>query len=337
MNLDFLGVEQNMTVLAGARSEYELDFRRGQDKVSMANVTFVGVVTAADGTTYSIGVQHTASGHVLLVSFPVLTEPGDYVYEIGYTTPEGARYRLLFGRLGVMCTQLMTERLEALQQGVRRLAVWLPEEAGGRMELGWQVTNAASAAAQQVLDKLQETNVLLSKAEKLDKQAQEILNGAKESVVRRYVIFSVDQLPETGQGNVQYLVQNGNSYDVFVWAQIGGLYAGWVKIGTEADITMLQASVTTSGAVRLAADMSDDSGVTTAKQVREYVQSGAGYVTVDALEPLARTEDMEERMEKLHEDVLTADNATQFVEISRAEFEALQAKPNNVYYLIYES
>lgn len=337
MNQDFLGVEQNMTVLAGSRPEYELDFRRGQDKVSVENVTFAGVVTAADGSTHSIGVQHTASNNVVLVSFPVLTEPGDYVYEIGYTTSDGSRYRLLFGRLGVLTTSLMTERLDALQQGVRRLAVYLPEVAGERIELGWMATNAALFAAQQVLDKLDEAEVLMSKSDSLYKLALDVLDGAKDAILRRYIIFSEDQLPDEGQGNVQYLIQDGNGWKVFVWAQIGGLHAGWVQVGTAADITVLQATITTSGAVRLAADMDDDAGVPTAAQVRDYVQSGAGYVTVDALEPLARTADVEKRMEELHANVLTADNATRFVELSKAEFAALANKDNNTYYLVYES
>lgn len=331
MNQEFLGVEHNMTVLAGSRPEYELEFKRGQDRVSVENVTFAGVVTAADGSTHSIGVQHTASNNVVLVSFPVLTEPGDYVYEIGYTTSDGSRYRLLFGRLGVLTTSLMTERLDALQQGVRRLAVYLPEVAGERIELGWQATNAALFAAQQVLDKLDEAEVLMSKSDALYKLAMDVLDGAKDAILRRYVIGSVDQLPEDGHGNVQYLVPNGNGWNIYVWAVDGG----WVQVGTAADITVLQATITTSGAVRLAADMDDDAGVPTAAQVRDYVQTGAGYVTADALEPLARTADVEARMAELHANVLTADNATRFVEISQADFAALANKDNNTYYLVY--
>lgn len=336
MNQDFLGVEQNMTVLAGSRPEYELDFRRGQDKVSVENVTFAGVVTAADGSTHSIGVQHTSSNNVVLVSFPVLTEPGDYVYEIGYTTSDGSRYRLLFGRLGVLTTSLMTERLDALQQGVRRLAVYLPEVAGERIELGWLATNAALFAAQQVLGKLTETQEVLGKANQLHEQAKEILAGAKDSILHRYIANSFEALPEKGHGNAQYLVSNGQGgWDVYVWATIIGSYGGWFKVGTEADITLLQADTVTAGAVRLAGDMDDDNGVPTAKLVREYVQEGAGYVTADALEPLARTADVEARMAELHANVLTADNATRFVEISQAEFAALTTRDNNTYYLVY--
>lgn len=339
MNQEFLGVEYNMTVLAGSRPEYELEFKRGQDKVSVENVTFFGVVTWPDGMAHqTVSVQHTSSNNVLLVQFPVLEGTGDYIYEIGYATSDGSRYRLMHGRLGVLTTAMVTAKMAALPQSVRRMSVLLPEVVGGRIEIGWVATNAALHAAQEVLGKLTETQEVLGKANQLHEQAKDILAGAKDAVVQRIILDSVNDLPADGHGNVQYLVPNGSGgWDVYIWAIVLGSVGGWFKVGTEADITLLQADTVTSGAVRLAGDMSDDSGVTTAKQVREYVQSGAGYVTADALEPLAKTADVEQRMAELHANVLTADNATRFVEISRAEFEALPSKANNVYYLIYDS
>ncbi|MBR5887733.1 MAG: hypothetical protein IKZ07_05935 [Akkermansia sp.] len=338
MNQEFLGVEYNMTVLAGSRPEYELEFKRGQDKVSVENVTFFGVITWPDGMAHqTVSVQHTSSNNVLLVQFPVLEGTGDYIYEIGYATSDGSCYRLMHGRLGVLTTAMVTAKMAALPQSVRRMSVLLPEVVGGRIEIGWVATNAALHAAQEVLGKLTETQEVLGKANQLHEQAKDMLAGAKNAILHRYIASSFSALPKEGHGNAQYLVPNGSGgWDVYIWAIIGS-YGGWFKVGTAADITLLQADSVTSGAVRLAGDMSDDSGVTTAKQVREYVQSGAGYVTADALEPLAKTADVEKRMKTLHANVLTADNATQFVEISRAQFEALQAKPNNVYYLIYES
>lgn len=199
MNQEFLGVEHNMTVLAGSRPEYELEFKRGQDRVSVENVTFFGVITWPDGTAHqTISVQHTASSNVLLVQFPVLEETGDYIYELGYATSDGSRYRLMHGRLGVLTTAMVSAKMEALPQSVRRMSVQLPEVAGGRIEIGWVATNAALHAAQEVLGKLTETQEVLGKANQLHEQARDILAGAKDAILHRYIANSIDALPDKG-------------------------------------------------------------------------------------------------------------------------------------------
>lgn len=337
MNMNYLGAELNLSVLAGCRPDYELEFTCGADRLNVSDVTFSGVVTAADGTVQPIAVQHTSAINLLRVEFPMMEVPGDYLWEIAYHVGDGKRCRVAFGRLGVLQTSLAAE-VGSKPVGARRLSVRMPELAGGQVQLEWQGTTVALYAAKEAVEAAEEMRSLLTRAEALSKQAQGMLDGVKEGVTRRVIVNSFDQLPEVGLGNVQYLVADGKGgWEVYVWAQVAGAFGGWFRVGTEADITLVQADTTTSGAVRLASDLADDTGVVTAKQVRDYVQDGAGYVTDEELKLYAKSEDVTKQMEELHKNVMTSDNATRFVEISRAEFEALPSKANNVYYLIYDN
>lgn len=335
MNLEYLGAELNLSVLAGCRPEYELEFTCGADRLNVSDVTFTGVVTAADGQVLPMEVQHTGAINVLRVVFPRLEVPGDYLWELAYNVGDGSRCRVAFGRLGVLATSLVTE-VAGKALSARRMSVRMPEVAGGQVQLEWQGSAVALYAAKEAVAVLGEAQAVLEHAQEVAADVQQMVQGAKEVVVQRIILDSVNDLPADGHGNVQYLVRNGSGWDVYVWANSGS-GEQWVNMGTQAEAVLLQADTVTAGAVRLAKSVADDAGVMTAKQVREYVQTGAGYVTEEEMEPYALTSEVENRMRDLHEDVLTSDNATRFVEISRAEFEALPSKANNVYYLIYDS
>lgn len=340
MNLEYLGAELNLSVLAGCRPDYELEFTCGADRLNVSDVTFTGVVTAGDGTVQPIAVQHTSAINLLRVEFPMMEVPGDYLWEIAYHVGDGKRCRVAFGRLGVLATSLAAE-VESKPVGARRLSVRMPELAGGQVQLEWQGTTVALYAAKEAVAAAQEVRALLGHAQEVAQEVvadvQQMVQGAKEAVVQRIILDSVNDLPADGHGNVQYLVRNGSVWAVYVWAQLADGTADWVMMGLEAEAVLLQADTVTAGAVRLAKSVADDAGVMTAKQVRDYVQDGAGYVMEEELEQYALTSEVENRMRELHEDVLTSDNATKFVEISRAEFEALPNKANNVYYLIYDN
>lgn len=160
MNLEYLGAEFNLTVLAGAAGEYELEFVRGEGVVlDVSGVTFGGVVVDAHGVERAIRLEHSERAvNVLHVVFPVLEEVGVCRYELFYASDDGERYRLAFGRVGVLSTRLVLERFGALEQAGRRLRVSVPGVAGGHLELEWLASTAAIAAAQQavaVLERLQ--------------------------------------------------------------------------------------------------------------------------------------------------------------------------------------
>ena len=337
MNLEYLGAELNLSVLAGCRPEYELEFVCGGDRVNVADVTFSGVVTAADGQVMPIAVQHTGSSNVLRVSFPQLDVPGDCLWELAYNVGDGGRCRVAFGRLGVLSTALAAEAVSGAQQSKRRLFVRMPEVAGAQVQLEWQGTSVALYAAKEAVSAAKEAQEVLGDAQTLQEQLQEMLQGAQEAVVQRVVLNSSAELPTEGHGNVQYLVRAGAGWAVYVWVQTAD-GAQWVNMGTQAEAVLLQADTVTAGAVRLARSVEgDDAGVVTAEQLREYVANGAGFVTDEVLVQYAKSEAVTKQMDELHKNVLTSDNATRFVEISRADFEALTSKPNNVYYLVYDS
>ena len=139
MNLEYIGAEQSFTVLAGSQPEYELEFRRDEVPISVRNVTFDGLLVAADGSLQVVQVDHVSEEeNVLRVAFPFLPEPGCFDYEIAYTTEQGSRYRLAFGKLEALSTQLDLEQLEELERDARRVAVNLPGVVGGHIQLLWR-------------------------------------------------------------------------------------------------------------------------------------------------------------------------------------------------------
>ena len=112
MNLDFLGAEQNFTVLAGSQPTYRLDFMDDSgNALVLDNVTFDGLLTAPDGTERALDISQGESGNTLMVVFPTV-ETGMYLYELRATSEGGDRLRLAYGRLGVMGTNLELARVE---------------------------------------------------------------------------------------------------------------------------------------------------------------------------------------------------------------------------------
>ncbi len=191
MNLEYLGAELNLSVLAGCRPEYELEFTCGADRVNVSDVTFTGVVTAADGQVLPMEVQHTGAINVLRVVFPMMVEAGDYLWELAYHVGDGSRCRVAFGRLGVLVTSLAMEAVSKGQRGGRRLSVRMPEVAGGQVQLEWQGTAVALYAAQAA-------QAMFAEAESMVAQAQQLLQEAQTTVVQRVIISSTSDLPSEG-------------------------------------------------------------------------------------------------------------------------------------------
>lgn len=138
MNLDYIGAEQNFTVLAGVEPVYELEFERDGVPLVVDHVTFDGVLRLPDGEVRPLVVGHTGQGNVLRVEFPHGDRLGRYGYEIGYTTEQGVRGRLAFGVLQVLSSELLLEESGGLEFEGRRLLVKLPGVAGGHVQLVWR-------------------------------------------------------------------------------------------------------------------------------------------------------------------------------------------------------
>lgn len=139
MNLEYVGAEANFTVLAGVSPEYELEFTRDGQPLPVSGVTFDGVLVDADGNRQELVIHHAGlEENVLRVTFPHAEKVGRFDYEIAYTTQEGARYRLAYGVLQVLSTELLLEETSGLEFDSRRLQVRLPGVAGGHVQLVWR-------------------------------------------------------------------------------------------------------------------------------------------------------------------------------------------------------
>lgn len=181
MNLDFLGAEQNFTVLAGSQPTYRLDFIDDSGlPLDLDNVTFDGVLTAPDGTERPLDITQAESGNTLLIVFPTV-DTGMYLYELRATSEGGDRLRLAYGRLGVMGTNLELARVEDDTE-VRRLAVRVPGNAAAHCMLEWRAVTDAQRAAQDAADSAREAADALKEMEQVRQDAKEAVKQAQDAL-----------------------------------------------------------------------------------------------------------------------------------------------------------
>ncbi len=181
MNLDFLGAEQNFTVLAGSQPTYRLDFMDDSgNALVLDNVTFDGVLTAPDGTERALDISQAESGSTLMMVFPMV-DVGVYLYELRATSEGGDRLRLAYGRLGVMGTNLELARVEDDTE-VRRLAVRVPGNAAAHCMLEWRAVTDAQRAAQDAADSAREAQEALDEMEQVRKEAEDAVKQARDAL-----------------------------------------------------------------------------------------------------------------------------------------------------------
>lgn len=149
MDIDFLGVEYGLTVLQGAAPVYEWELLRGELPVDVAGVTFAGEVAGVG----QIEVEHV-SGEcgVLRLSLPRLDAVGEFGYEVWFVAEGGARYRLVYGVVGVVETSELLAELEELEVSKTRLALRMPERVGGHVQLIWRSVAGGAAATREAVD-----------------------------------------------------------------------------------------------------------------------------------------------------------------------------------------
>ena len=181
MNLDFLGAEQNFTVLAGSQPTYRLDFMDDSgNALVLDNVTFDGVLTAPDGTERLLDITQAESGNTLMMVFPMV-DVGVYLYELRATSEGGDRLRLAYGRLGVMGTNLELARVEDDTE-VHRLAVRVPGNAAAHCMLEWRAVTDAQRSAQDAADSAREAQKALGEMEQVRKEAEDAVKQARDAL-----------------------------------------------------------------------------------------------------------------------------------------------------------
>ena len=187
MNLEYVGAEANFTVLAGVSPEYELEFTRDGQPLPVSGVTFDGVLVDADGNRQELVIHHAGlEENVLRVTFPHAEKVGRFDYEIAYTTQEGARYRLAYGVLQVLSTELLLEETSGLEFDSRRLQVRLPGVAGGHVQLVWR-------AGMEIMRAVEEARAAAEKLAGVDETLAQL--DAQVEEFRGFIAQWKDDLP----------------------------------------------------------------------------------------------------------------------------------------------
>ena len=181
---NFLGVSSNLSVLAGTRWLSTFRFVDGATSRAAAldGVTFAGKVHCA-GVDVSMELTISEADeerNQVRVVIPALPE-GRWEYEIWITSDTGHKCRLMEGRISALGKLAAEEQLKGAY-ALRTLEVLLPGDASKHVQLEWQATTLAQAAAQEaitaakgvvkigkdVTDALQKANAVLDKLEDVD-------------------------------------------------------------------------------------------------------------------------------------------------------------------------
>ena len=153
---NFLGVSSNLSVLAGTRwlSTFRfVDGTTGQD-AELDGVTFTGKVHCA-GVDVSMELTISEADeerNQVRVVIPALPE-GRWEYEIWVTSDTGQKVRLMEGRISALGKLEADDAKGAY--ALRTLDVLLPGDASKHVQLEWQATTLAQAAAQDAINAAQ--------------------------------------------------------------------------------------------------------------------------------------------------------------------------------------
>lgn len=181
-SLDWLGAEQNLTILEGSTRLHLLEFKDtgSGEAMDLRGVTFDGLVTAADGKETGIEVaEDELNVGRLKVTFPVLAA-GVYRYELRAVDNSGEKRRVVWGQLGVLSTslELGSDVLEGAEQ--LRLLVKVPGRDARRIMLEWQASTWAELMMEKTKEYMDKTEAFLAEAIEQAKKAEEAAERAKD-------------------------------------------------------------------------------------------------------------------------------------------------------------
>ena len=318
MTYDFVGIEQGLTVLAGVEQVYELELRCGGEAVALGDVQLAGVVRdVGDGAQVGVVRCDVVGAGVVRMVVPGLPV-GEFVYEVEYVCSDGGGYRLLYGRIGVLGTGL--ELLSAGGGVLRRLCLVLPGGSGKEVQARWMASSVAEDAARRA-------EVAAGAVEDALAEAHALAAGL-EGRLADGVVANMETGTWWVGGRDTGAPWRGASAPGAEVAEAGVATAadvGLVQLGTAVRRDVALHVVPTMGAV---VDYVEAAAVGAGElaelEGRVAAVEGAGYVTADVVAA---------EVEAVRAVVPV------FVEVSRAEYEALEAAGEvqaGVYYLIYE-
>ncbi len=145
MNINFLGVELSLAVIADRESRVVLALESAEEALLLDGVTFSAVVVAHEvESDMPIAAIDGLAGRVSLV-IPPLPE-GRHRFEVVATNDAGESSTLVHGWIGAFS---MIYQQDVANCHDRTLRVIVPEREGDLLLVGWQASSAAMIAAEQ--------------------------------------------------------------------------------------------------------------------------------------------------------------------------------------------
>lgn len=184
--LNFLGVTENFSVLAGTRWVCTFMFTDEVtgERADLDAVTFNGSVRVSDTEVYELGFTRSSGdeqAHIVEVTVPELPE-GRWTYSIFAVSDSGDKERLMNGYVTAVGA---LEDTSGKTYSNRTLEVKLPNDATKRVQLEWQASTVAQLAAKNALAAAESMAGLKETAGEAVSKAQDALDklGSVEGLV----------------------------------------------------------------------------------------------------------------------------------------------------------
>ena len=195
--LNFLGVSENLSVLADSRwvSTFLFTDEVTGEQAALDGVTFEGTVSVSEREEYALVFTRSSSDaqrHIVEVEVPPLPE-GRWKYSIFVTHETGEKARLMYGYVTAVGAFIDTS---GQSYANRTLEVKLPGDATKRIQLEWQASTVAQMAAKNALDAAE-------RVADLQETAEDAVSKATEALGKLDKVEELVESAETAAGEAQ--------------------------------------------------------------------------------------------------------------------------------------
>lgn len=195
--LNFLGVSENLSVLADSRwvSTFLFTDEVTGEQAALDGVTFEGTVSVSEREEYALAFTRSSSDaqrHIVEVEVPPLPE-GRWKYSIFVTHETGEKARLMYGYVTAVGAFIDTS---GQSYANRTLEVKLPGDATKRIQLEWQASTVAQMAAKNALDAAE-------RVADLQETAEDAVSKATEALGKLDKVEELVESAETAAGEAQ--------------------------------------------------------------------------------------------------------------------------------------
>lgn len=195
--LNFLGVSENLSVLADSRwvSTFLFTDEVTGEQAALDGVTFEGTVSVSEREEYALVFTRSSSDaqrHIVEVEVPPLPE-GRWKYSIFVTHETGEKARLMYGYVTAVGAFIDTS---GQSYANRTLEVKLPGDVTKRVQLEWQASTVAQMAAKNALDAAE-------RVADLQETAEDAVSKATEALGKLDKVEELVESAETAAGEAQ--------------------------------------------------------------------------------------------------------------------------------------